>query len=766
MSQEQGEAIIIEDAERFTELRRHFHDLLAMEAPLRASVVDGWRSRDPNLAAEMERLLAALDERDLYPTESNLPQQIGPFRVLHRLGRGGMGEVFLAERNDATFEQRVAVKLIAIGGFSAELTQRFLRERQILARLSHPGIAHLVDGGFDDNGVPWLAMEYVDGLPLGRWVAANQPSLLVRVRLVRQIALAVAFAHGHLVVHRDLKPANILVTADGTPKLLDFGIAKMLDETDAASTRTGMQALTVRYAAPEQLAGDRICTATDVHALGVLLQEIVTERSPWPQAEAGLQPWHQAILQTPAASLLDAALPLTSSERSRVGGDLQRIVSKALAKTAADRYAGAAAFADDLDDWLADRPLRSGIGSRQERSRQFLRRHRWPLLLIVGVLAALSIGLLVALREAALAARQRVIAEENLDAMLGVLGAAVPRDFQARQVPASEFLLHVAERLQVAHGGNPELIRRALGEIGVGLINLGEGDRAESILLAAIAASERNGDAVERQLALYKLLVFSQDGEDAIARAESTAQRIGLLAGPASTPAGVAIDALASAAGVMSRHGRFDLADPLFKLADHRRSDAGRLPPEALENFWRQRGWSAWRAYQLDASAQHLGQAAALMHQSPNSFSPLRRAELQQLLAEVETARGNASAASTHLQAATATFESEYPIGHTERAMFQIDQARVALLENQPREAVGFIDRALVTLTANYATHLQLRGAHWFAAQAHAAAGECRAAIAGALRADAIALSTTALPRERQLEAASRAAVTRDCGSE
>lgn len=214
-------------ADRFARVRTAFHALMELDLSQRQRRLDEVDDEDPGLATDLRALLERLDETDLLPTpEKTPPSRLGPFRVLHRIGRGGMGEVYLAERVEGDFEQRVAIKCVSSTAFSPDLTRRFLRERQILAQLSHPNIAHLVDGGIDENGQPWLAMEYVDGMRLPEWCAARGLDLAARVRLYLPVCEAVAFAHRNLVVHSDLKPDNIFVDAEGRPKLLDFGIAR------------------------------------------------------------------------------------------------------------------------------------------------------------------------------------------------------------------------------------------------------------------------------------------------------------------------------------------------------------------------------------------------------------------------------------------------------------------------------------------------------------------------------------------------------------
>ena len=294
--------------------------------------------------------------------ESGLPsdrhgERIGPWRILSPLGRGGMGEVFLAERADGAFERRVALKLLKRGLDSDEIVARFLAERRILARLDHPGIAQLVDGGLAPDGRPYFALELVLGQPITEWCAERRLALEDRLRLVLEVVTAVDFAHRNLVVHRDLKPSNILVTAAGQAKLLDFGIAKLLGSDDDDATRTGARMLTRRYAAPEQLAGEPVTTATDVHALGLLIWELVTgEPTRSAASDSALSVVElERETRTPPSARLAAADPRRApledgSPRARrrlarrVAGDLDKVVLRALRREPDRRYPGAVSY--------------------------------------------------------------------------------------------------------------------------------------------------------------------------------------------------------------------------------------------------------------------------------------------------------------------------------------------------------------------------------------------------------------------------------------
>jgi len=320
------------------ELRR------ALEALLRTSKETGAGTAWDQPALQIEaRQLAQ---------EPQLPfARLGPYRILARIGMGGMGAVFLAERDDEGLHKRVAIKMVPLSFADAESVRRFHQERQILARLEHPNIARMLDAGRAPDGLPYLVMEYVDGEPIDRYAAAHNLSVAGRVRLFRDICSAVSYAHANLIVHRDLKPGNILVSADGVPKLLDFGIAKLLSETaDPDATSTG--AMTPGYASPEQAAGLPITTASDVYALGVVVYELLTGRKP--HAQSG----------EPADAL------------RRVNADLDQVVLKALRHEPQRRYASVADFAEDVQRAVDGYPVKAHPDSLSYRLARFVFRRR------------------------------------------------------------------------------------------------------------------------------------------------------------------------------------------------------------------------------------------------------------------------------------------------------------------------------------------------------------------------------------------------------
>lgn len=439
------------DAPRWQRLSPWLDQVLDLPTEQRAAWLDDLAGRDAALAAELRALLAGSTAGDaaqvLHASAPALAmsswagRRIGAYTLLERLGEGGMGSVWLAERSDGRFEGRAAVKLLHAGLVQRALAERFRREGAILARLAHPHIARLVDAGLTDEGQPFLVLEHVAGERIDRWCDARRMGLRERIALFGQVLQAVQHAHVQLVVHRDLKPANVMVDGDGAVKLLDFGIAKLIDDEGAAEatelTRDAGRVLTPLYAAPEQTRGDTVTTATDVYALGLLLYLLLTGQHP----RVDVHGQHTAAAPPPLASRavvdherrsadeLQAAAAARSTTPARLAhalaGDLDNILAKALRPEPAERYATAAAFADDLQRHLDGHTVSARPDSWAYRASRFVGRHK----LGVGLSAAALVAIVVtagvaeqqrreAERERDLASRQR----ENAEAIVMFLG--------------------------------------------------------------------------------------------------------------------------------------------------------------------------------------------------------------------------------------------------------------------------------------------------------------------------------------------------------
>ena len=394
------------DAERWQRLSPLLDAMFELDEDTRRRSLHLLREEDPGLATDLEALMALEGERDDFlaePLVAPLPgvrmgSIVGPYRLERMLGEGGMGQVWLATRADGLYERRVALKLLRPGLADPKLRLRFNRERQILARLAHPHIARLLDAGFSSDSQPYLALEYIEGEPITDWCRRHDVPLETRLRLFLQTCDAVSHAHANLIVHRDLKPSNILVTPTEEVRLLDFGIAKLLDNPDLAPehTRTGLRAFTLHYAAPEQIRGEPVTTMTDVYSLGVVLYELLTERKPYRLKRNSDAAWEEAILASdpvrPSVAVQRADEDVTDAPAQRrraraLAGDLDNIVLKALAKRPEQRYPSVEALAQDLKRHRDGKPVQARPQSLGYRAGKYVQRHRW----------ALGTGLLVTL---------------------------------------------------------------------------------------------------------------------------------------------------------------------------------------------------------------------------------------------------------------------------------------------------------------------------------------------------------------------------------
>ncbi len=406
-------------------------------------------------------------------------RSIGPYSLVKRLGMGGMGEVWLAERTGGDFEQRVALKLMLPAPGTA--FERFKAERQILAQLEHPGIARLYDGGVTQEGWPWMAMEYVDGEDLLSWCDRRGANLEQRLDLFLQICDAVAYAHAHLVVHRDLKPTNTFVTAAGRVKLLDFGIAKLLArEPSADATQTAV--LSPAYAAPEQLDGGVITTATDVFALAVTLYQLLTGRLPWPIERA---PLGAALMRVVGG--MPPVPPSKASNASfaaQLRGDLDAIVAKALRSDADARYTDARALAEDLRRHLRGEPVLARAGARAYVARRFLRRHWIPVAATASVIVALTAGLAGVAWHAERAEREAARATAAKEFLIDIFKASDPRiarDKLRGEITARELLDASVARIEREFADDPETQIELFGVAAEIFRELGEATRYESL---------------------------------------------------------------------------------------------------------------------------------------------------------------------------------------------------------------------------------------------------------------------------------------------
>lgn len=441
--------------ERWQQVRNVFHKILPLDAAERASHLDKACASDAELRREVESLLQAdgqagsaflntpavqlkPEPADAHHVPSRVGRRIGAYTILEEIGHGGMGEVYRAVRADGEFSQQVAIKLVRGGYNPSSILERFRNERQILAGLDHLNIARLLDGGTDGDGSPYLVMEFVDGETIDSYCDTHQLNVTRRLELFRQVCAAVRYAHQRLVIHRDLKPGNILVTKDGVPKLLDFGIAKILDPSLGAET-TLARPMTPEYASPEQIRGESITTASDIYSLGVVLYQLLTGRSPYRVQTCTPHELSQAITQAepdpPSIAVLRSARPAEGGELPpptpeqvsapregspakllrRLVGDIDNIVLKALRKEPQRRYASVDQFDEDIHRHLTGLPVSARKDSWNYRAGKFAQRHKAGVAAAALVLVMLIAGVVTILREARIASENQRKAEKRFN---------------------------------------------------------------------------------------------------------------------------------------------------------------------------------------------------------------------------------------------------------------------------------------------------------------------------------------------------------------
>ena len=458
--------------ERFLRIEAIFHEALAAPSDARNGLIASLCDGDGKLAAEVSDLLQACDAEAHLTASRRLaagvggnrspgPTRVGPYEVDHLLGRGGMGAVYLAHRADGQFQQQVAIKLIDLPLATEVFRERFRQERQILAELQHPYISRLLDGGVTAEGDLYLVMEYVDGVAIQRFCEEHSQTLSQRITLFLRVCEAVQFAHQHFVVHRDLKPDNILVSSDSTPRLLDFGTAKLVSPSparpDSKLTREGYQSFTPQYASPEQVLGNPITTASDTYSLGVLLYQLLTGILPYELKELTTAEMLRVICEEPPRRPAPAV-----GSKARIDADLEAILLKALRKDPGERYLTAEQMGSDLHAYLAGLPVAARRGTLRYRAGKFIRRHRWGLMASTLLLLTLFAGIAGVLWQAKVATAERRKAEARSadlrqlsNSLLSELDEAIkqlPGSTGAQKLLVTRVLDHLDRMASDSHG--------------------------------------------------------------------------------------------------------------------------------------------------------------------------------------------------------------------------------------------------------------------------------------------------------------------------
>lgn len=538
---------------------------------------------DPIQIAEVDSLLVAnaetsawvdghaqhQQEEASHESELGAGDMLGSWRLLHEIGSGGMGAVYLAERHDGHFDQQVAIKLIR-GIPDSETFVHFARERQILANLQHPNIARLLDGGATPGGQPYLVMEHVEGMPIERYCADNKLDLGARLRLFQKVCEAVQFAHQRFIVHCDLKPSNVLVCTDGTPVLLDFGIARALDQQPGQTDSSVANAwITPLYASPEQLRGDAVTAASDVFSLGLILFELLAGR----RARVDANDHTITLLGKSAVKPSELAQAMPWAMRLR--GDLDAIVQRATATDPAQRYESAESLAADLQRYLDLRPVSARPPTTRYRFARLVRR-RWP----AFAAAAMLIGLasvftwrLAAERDRALSAEADAViqartAERVSDFLVSVFNVSNPKLNQKRNITAREVLDEGANRIEGELADSPRVKAKMLQVLGTAYRHIGESKRAVELLSSAadLYLDPRVDQPLDAADALSALAVVFSNNEYPSSKADEAASQAlrlrELHAAPDSLPIAEALNTLGI---VRQSQDRFDEAEVLLK---------------------------------------------------------------------------------------------------------------------------------------------------------------------------------------------------------
>jgi serine/threonine protein kinase/tetratricopeptide (TPR) repeat protein len=757
--------------DRWRTLSPYLDQALEIEAAEQAAWLATIAARDPALADDLRSILAGhkavhdsgfLEGVVVDPRLTFVPslagQVLGSYRLISPIGQGGSGNVWLAERCDGRFQGRAAVKLLNIALVERGGEARFKREGTILAGLRHPHIAHLVDAGISQTGQPYLVLEHVDGQPIDRYCESAAVSVEGRVRLFLDVLDAVAYAHASLVVHRDIKPANVLVSKEGGVKLLDFGIAKLIERDaprrssageSSAFARDGGSALTPQYAAPEQLSGGEITTATDIYGLGVLLYVLLSGRHPAGDGADTPAKLLKAIVEMEAPKLSDAVGSGAAPERvarhaaecattpaklrRALAGDLEAIVGKALRKNPAERYASVDAFADDLRRHLQHEPVVARQQTFSYRTARFIRRHPGSVsataaaVLLVAGLTGVYTGRLAAQRNRAQREAAKAIKVSEL--MMGLLTTADPytiRGAEGQPTTVRAVLDAGAAQVRKELAGEPELQIEMLTTMGWTYRRLAAFDKAQQLLDEALARGRQVFGTEHVQVAqtlnyLGVVLADKGDYRGAGQRLEEALAMRRRLLGPQHPHVAVT---LAELGRVYQDHGLNQRAEPLHREAlDIRRKMLGAAHRETAVS---ESDLASVLRFNGDLAA-----AEALLRQSYDTNVKTRGAEHPNTaaalhdLALITAMRGDAAAAEPLLRRALAMQRQALGNNHPVVAATLNSLSRVLLEQRRYDDAAAAESEAAAIATSSLGPDHQLFAIYTInLAAVHVAAGE------------------------------------------
>lgn len=751
------------DPQCWRRLRPLFDEALDGDGAQRAALLARVRDEAPELHDDLVRLLDEHDRADgrlqrpaielaapaiersrAASPEARIGETVGAYRLTRMLGRGGMGEVYLAERIDGAFGQHVAMKVVrgVLGG--AGERARFERERVVLAALSHPNIAALYDGGETRDGQPYYTMEYVGGSAITEFCEANALPAEARVHLLLQVAAGLAYAHQNLVVHRDIKPANVMVRADGRVKIVDFGIAKPLGEPGGTLTEFGAAPMTPEYAAPEQFRRQPVTVATDVYQFGALCYRVFGGHRPYRADPDDPLAWARAVVeQEPLPLGCGADSAAAERTRLRIDRDLDAIVRKAMASSPDRRYRSMDAVGADLEAWLDGRPITARRAGAAYFARRFVARHPYATAATALSIALLVATAVVALRQARIARSQAARAEAVANFLVDLFQVSDPGKNRGETLNANEILARGAQRIDDELSTEPEQRGRLLLVIGRVYSALGDFPRARAPLERAVAAFRAAADAEPRETALAthalatvalrelrfedasKLLADEEAllarvrGDTTAARARlrqargSALRQQGKMAEAKAEMAAARELALADAATSTDTLHQVDTALGLLEC-DLREYEPARLHlDEALAAARRLYAADDYRvataAFNLGIARVNLGDAAgaaALMEPAVERIRAqfgednYRYAIMLNTLGTVSRERGDAAAALARFEASDRAFVAAFGKDHPERAWPLLNAARVLGEQGDFAGALARSEQALSIRTA------------------------------------------------------------------
>ena len=711
---------------QWEELRAVFDLVWPLPPAERVTFLDEHCAGDARFRRELEKLLHAHDEGEAETARrATGRRRFGVWETIQLAGRGGMAEVYLAQRVDGRHEQRAALKVMARSLLSPDYMDRFRRERDILARLEHPNIARLFDGGLSDSGEPYLVMEFVDGARLDEYCETHSLSLETRLRLFLALCFAVEDAHRNLILHRDIKPSNVLVTRDGTLKLVDFGTARRMD-ADALET---MPPLTPSFASPEQLRGENVTTASDVYALGMTLYQLVSGVLPFGD---GGKSAYQAVTEAVECSAPppSSAAGLSPARRRELKGDLDNIILKAIARDPERRYASPLQLAEDITRHLEQRPVLARGNRWSYRAERFVARHRLAValsgLLVLTLFASAAVLSITARQAQREAARSRRLAEFLTHVMgLGYDAYSGPMRSEGASTRMLDVIRYAANNLQREMAGQPELEARVRADIGHALAELGLTAEAEQNLRRGLTLVDpRENPALAAELTGYlaRKSFLEGDLQNSVREFRESLRLLG-AAHQARQPVPAAVESLLllnASAAIGTVAGPHAEMESLIQGALNRGRTLGESSPAyalALSNH----GFLLWAQGKPDEGAREVRQALAI--QEAIQPRPIEACVTREALGAREMSRGHLAEASALMQEPRACLEAAFVPGSIILLWSRLSAQELLVRSGRAQEAIAPIG-AVAEDIERY-----LPKARWLAAEALVWRGKALCAV-------------------------------------